>query len=43
MIIELIDSENVLEAFIDVVDPVIHGGLMTMEKMKIRMYRPKKS
>ena len=43
VIIELIDGKKELEDFIDILDPVIHGGLITMEKMNIHMYRPKLS
>ncbi len=40
MIVELIDGKEALEDLLDMIDPVIHGGLITMEKLKIHMYRP---
>lgn len=39
VIIELIDTKRMLEEFLDVIDPVIMEGLVTMEKMNVRMYR----
>jgi len=42
MIIELVDEQDLLEDFLDLIDPVIGEGLVTMEKMHIRLYRHKK-
>ncbi len=42
VIIELVDEQGLLEDFLDLIDPVIGEGLVTMEKMHIRMYRHKK-
>jgi hypothetical protein len=39
MIIEMIDTREMLEQFLEIVDPVIGEGLVTFEKMNIRMYR----
>jgi len=39
VIIELIDTREKLENFMEIVDPVLKGGLVTFEKMHIRMYR----
>ena len=39
VIIELVDTREMLEQFLDVVDPVLKEGLVTFEKMHIRMYR----
>ena len=39
VIIELIDTRRMLEEFLEVIDPVLHEGLVTFEKMHIRMYR----
>jgi PII-like signaling protein len=41
VIIELIDTQQVLEDFLDVIDPVIHKGVVTMEKVHVRLYRHK--
>jgi len=41
VIIELIDTRRMLEEFLDVIDPVITEGLVTMEEMHVRMYRHK--
>ena len=43
VIIELIDSKRMLEEFLDIIDPVISEGLVTMEEMHVRMYRHKGS
>ncbi len=42
MIIELIDRREELENLLDILDPALCGGLVTLEKMRIQMYRPKK-
>lgn len=39
VVIEMIDTREKLEDFMEVVDPVLKGGLVTFEKMHIRMYR----
>jgi PII-like signaling protein len=39
VIIELIDEQELLEDFLEIIDPVIGEGLVTMEKMHIRLYR----
>jgi PII-like signaling protein len=39
VIIEMIDTREMLEQFLEIVDPVITEGLVTFEKMNIRMYR----
>ncbi len=39
IIIELIDTREMLEQFLELVDPVIGEGLVTFEKMHIHMYR----
>jgi PII-like signaling protein len=42
VIIEMVDEQPLLEDFLDLIDPVIGEGLVTMEKMHIRLYRHKK-
>ena len=39
VIIEMVDSREALESFLDIIDPVIKEGLVTFEKMHIRLYR----
>ncbi len=39
VIIELIDTKEMLEQFLGIIDSVIGEGLVTFEKMHIRMYR----
>lgn len=39
VIIEMVDTREMLEQFLEVVDPVLREGLVTFEKMNIRMYR----
>jgi len=39
VIIELVDTKRMLEEFLEVIDPVLSEGLVTFEKMNIRMYR----
>ncbi len=41
VIIEMVDEQPLLEDFLDLIDPVIGEGLVTMEKMHIRLYRHK--
>lgn len=42
IIIEIVDGLEKLEDFLAYLDPFIEGGLATVEKVHIRMYRPKK-
>ncbi len=39
IIIELVDTREQLEQFLDLIEPVISEGLTTMEKVNIRFYR----
>jgi PII-like signaling protein len=39
VIIEMVDTEKMLEDFLEIVSPVLKEGLVTFEKMHIRMYR----
>jgi PII-like signaling protein len=41
VIVEMVDEQPLLEDFLDLIDPVIGEGLVTMEKMHIRLYRHK--
>ncbi|MCI5223228.1 MAG: DUF190 domain-containing protein [Candidatus Electrothrix sp. AR4] len=42
VVIELIDTQEVLGDFLDVIDPVITEGVVTMEEVHVRFYRHKK-
>ena len=42
VIIEIVDTREMLEQFLEIIDPVIKEGLVTFEKMHIRMYRSDK-
>lgn len=40
MVIEIVDSEEKLNAFLPVLDEMLGGGLVTLEKIKVIHYRP---
>ena len=39
LVIEIVDSEEKINAFLPVLDPMIGGGLVTTEKVKVIEYR----
>jgi PII-like signaling protein len=39
LIIEIVDSEEKIQAFLPILDPMMGGGLVTMEKVKCLQYR----
>ena len=39
MVIEIVDSEEKIQAFLPVLDAMMGGGLLTMEKVKVIDYR----
>lgn len=39
IVVELVDAPEKIEAFIEIVDPVIDGGLVTVEHVQVRLYR----
>lgn len=41
LVIEIVDSEEKINAFLPVVDQMIESGLVTMEKVKVLHYRGK--
>ena len=43
MIIEIVDTQEKLEAFLDTISPALKGGLATLEKAVVRFYRSKKA
>ena len=43
IIIEIVDTKDKIEKFLSIVDEVIKEGLITMEKVKIRLYRSRKT
>ncbi|MCI5132972.1 MAG: DUF190 domain-containing protein [Candidatus Electrothrix sp. EH2] len=42
VVLELIDTREKLEDFLDTVDPVIPKGVVTLEQVHVRLYRHKK-
>lgn len=42
VVIEVIDTLEKIERFMPIVDEVMNGGLVTLEKVKIKLYRTKK-
>ena len=39
LVIEIVDSEENINAFLPVVDPMMTGGLITLEKVRVLAYR----
>ena len=39
LVIEIVDSEEKINAFLPVLDPMISGGLVTLEKVNVIEYR----
>src|SRR6478672_3623137 len=39
MVIEIVDSEEKINAFLPALDPMIGGGLVTLEKVRVIHYR----
>ncbi len=39
LVIEIVDSEEKIQSFLPVLDPMMGGGLLTMEKVKVVEYR----
>ncbi len=43
MVVEVVDTREKLEAFLEVIDPHIKAGLVTLEKAQIKFYRTDKN
>jgi uncharacterized protein len=43
IIIEIVDIEEKINRFVELIDPVIDGGLVTVESMQVRLYRSEKN
>lgn len=39
IVVEIVDTEENLEKFLDLIEPHVKAGLVTMEKAKIKFYR----
>lgn len=39
LVIEIVDSEEKIQSFLPVLDPMMGGGLLTMEKVRVIQYR----
>jgi hypothetical protein len=42
IIVEIVDTEDSLDKFLDLVAPHIGAGLVTLEKARVKIYRPNK-
>ena len=40
IVVECVDTEAKIEAILPELDPMIGGGLITLEKVRVRLYRP---
>ena len=40
IVVECVDTEERIEAILGELDPMIGGGLVTLEKVRVRIYRP---
>jgi PII-like signaling protein len=43
IVVEIVDSEEQIEAFLPVIDAAIGEGLATLEKVEVRLYRSRSS
>jgi PII-like signaling protein len=43
IVVEIVDTREKLEAFLEAIDPVITEGLATLEKAYVHFYRPGKA
>ena len=43
VVVEIIDTKEKLEAFLDLIDPHIKAGMVTLEKAEIKFYRADKT
>ena len=43
MVVEVIDTKEKLEAFLEIIDPHIKAGLVTLESAEIKFYRAEKN
>jgi hypothetical protein len=43
MVVEVVDTKEKLEAFLEIIDPHIKAGLVTLEKAQIKFYRADKN
>lgn len=43
MVVEVVDTKENLEAFLELIDPHIKAGLVTLEKAQIKFYRSDKN
>jgi hypothetical protein len=43
IVIEIVDTQDKLEKFLDLIEPYIGAGLVTMEKAQVRFYKADKT
>ncbi|MDE1170138.1 MAG: DUF190 domain-containing protein [Verrucomicrobium sp.] len=41
LVVEIVDAEEKIEAFLPLLKPMMDGGLLTLEKVRVLHYRPK--
>jgi len=42
IVVEIVDTKEKLEAFLDLIDPHIKAGMVTMERAEVKFYRAEK-
>ncbi len=40
MVVELVDTEERLQTFLPILNEMVSGGLVTMERIRVKRYRP---
>src|SRR5258708_6460837 len=40
MVIEVVDSEEKINVYLKVIEPMLHGGMITLENVRVKMYAP---
>lgn len=41
IVIEIVDTEEKIEAFISAIEPMLQGGMVTTEKVRVKHYQPR--
>ncbi len=41
IVVEIVDAADKIDAFLPELDPLVHGGLVTVERVEVRVYRSK--
>lgn len=40
LVIEIVDTPDAIDAFVEAIDPMIGGGMITLERVEVRSHRP---